>query len=142
MSYMAFHPSSPYLKTPTLGSHSRKEEGNPLPSPVRVVPEPGDRAGFQAIHHRIPIVHERLVQSGRKQGGEGHSVGSDNDNDRTNGAHGDLGGFPSATPDTPPSPRSDAFKKRKSEVNGTVTFLIIKQSSGKIFSVGCILQST
>ena len=112
MSYMAFHPSSPYLKTPTLGSHSRKEGGNPLPSPVRVVPEPGDRAGFQAIHHRIPIVHKRLVQSGRKQGGEGHSVGSDNDNDRTNGAHRDLGGFPSASPDTPPSPRSDAFKER------------------------------
>ena len=51
-------------------------------------------------------------------------------------------GSPSATPDTAPSPQSDAFKEPKSEVDGTVTFFIIKQSSGKILSMGCILQST
>lgn len=48
-----------------------------------MVPEPGDRAGFQSVHHCLPIVHKRLVQSERRQGEQKGRV-CELDNDRTN----------------------------------------------------------
>lgn len=33
-----------------------------VPSPVGVVPEPGAGAGFQAVHHRLPVAHGGLVK--------------------------------------------------------------------------------
>lgn len=93
------HTSPPYPKASTPGGHSRKEKGNPLPSPVGVVPEPGDGGGFQAIHHRIPIVHKGLVQSGRRgRRGRAECRGQTTTTTEQTQLTGDLGRFPISHP--------------------------------------------
>lgn len=76
------------MKASALRGRSCNEGGKWLPSPVRVVPEPGDGAGFQSVHHCVPIVHKGLVQSGRRGGREeGQSAVGSTVSDRRKVAH-------------------------------------------------------